>query len=225
MNFDSVLIITYGRSGSTLLQGLLNSIDGCLIRGENNNFCYYLYKTWESIYKSTKRHSPLIQNPWYGSHLLNDQLFLSQSKNLIYALLLADQAHNPLIKCYGFKEIRYVESYVGNDFQEYLLFLKKVFPNVAFIFNTRKVDQVAKSEWWAEMEKKEVENIILKAENNFLEHMIHFPDNTFHITYEDLVDKTSNLHNLFSFLGVSYDDNKIDEVLNRPHSYKTIAFK
>lgn len=36
--FGSILVITYGRSGSTLLQGILNSIDGILIRGENHNF-------------------------------------------------------------------------------------------------------------------------------------------------------------------------------------------
>ena len=49
MKFDSVLIVTYGRSGSTLLQGILNSIEGCLIRGENDNFCFALYQAHQSI--------------------------------------------------------------------------------------------------------------------------------------------------------------------------------
>ena len=34
LKFDYIFIISYGRSGSTLLQGVLNSIDGVLIRGE-----------------------------------------------------------------------------------------------------------------------------------------------------------------------------------------------
>ena len=35
--FRTVNIVTYGRSGSTLLMGLLNAIDGYRIRGENFN--------------------------------------------------------------------------------------------------------------------------------------------------------------------------------------------
>ena len=34
------------------------------------------------------------------------------------------------------------------EFTEYLSFLPKIFPNVAFIFNTRHLDDVVASEWW-----------------------------------------------------------------------------
>lgn len=33
----NIFIVTYGRSGSTLLQNLLMTIPGCIIRGENHN--------------------------------------------------------------------------------------------------------------------------------------------------------------------------------------------
>lgn len=39
-----VFIITYGRSGSTLTQNLLNSLPGYCIRGENSNLLYFLSK-------------------------------------------------------------------------------------------------------------------------------------------------------------------------------------
>lgn len=47
--FGSVLIITYGRSGSTLLQGILNSIPGYLIRGENENLMAHFYNAYKII--------------------------------------------------------------------------------------------------------------------------------------------------------------------------------
>jgi hypothetical protein len=37
-----VFIVTYGRSGSTLLQGVLNSIPGYLVRGENRQALRHL---------------------------------------------------------------------------------------------------------------------------------------------------------------------------------------
>ena len=44
-----VVIITYGRSGSTLLQSLLNSIDGVHISGENGGIINQLYYTYKKI--------------------------------------------------------------------------------------------------------------------------------------------------------------------------------
>lgn len=41
MKFNHILIITYGRSGSTLLMSLLNTVDGVLIAGENYNLCLH----------------------------------------------------------------------------------------------------------------------------------------------------------------------------------------
>jgi hypothetical protein len=38
-----VFVVTYGRSGSTLVQGILNSIPGYLIRGENRQALRHLY--------------------------------------------------------------------------------------------------------------------------------------------------------------------------------------
>ena len=39
---DHVFVMTYGRSGSTLLMGILNSIPGWLLRGENRHAMRHL---------------------------------------------------------------------------------------------------------------------------------------------------------------------------------------
>ena len=42
-DLDHVFVMTYGRSGSTLLMGILNSIPGWLLRGENRHAMRHLY--------------------------------------------------------------------------------------------------------------------------------------------------------------------------------------
>ena len=49
LKFRHILIITYGRSGSTLLQGVLNGIEGVVLRGENDNAFFDLYKTYKKL--------------------------------------------------------------------------------------------------------------------------------------------------------------------------------
>jgi len=69
-----VFIVTYGRSGSNLLQSLLNRIDGFQLRGENNNTLFHLYSAWGAVKDSvpldglrTKGEEPAPDHPWYGS--------------------------------------------------------------------------------------------------------------------------------------------------------------
>jgi hypothetical protein len=215
--FQSILIVTYGRSGSTLLQGILNSIDGCLIRGENNHFCFHLFKSYNAIVTAKehgKKNSPT--DAWYGASLLDEKKFIHQTKNLIKELLLADKISDKNIICYGFKEIRYDDEM--DSFSEYLEFLKNIFPNVAFIFNTRNLDDVVKSAWFVKEEPEELKKRILKLESLFTEYCGRY-ENGFHITYEDVVSKSRKLEEMFRFLGVKYEPEKIDNVLSLPHSY------
>ncbi len=137
LKFDSVLIITYGRSGSTLLQGVLNSIEGVLIRGENANMCYHMFQAYKAIiiarkYKAKKDnpkpwYGNTAQNAWFGCEFLNEDNFTSIIKRFVHTSLLGDQKNNSKIRCVGFKEIRYTVEDIGDDFEEYLEFLKELF--------------------------------------------------------------------------------------------------
>jgi hypothetical protein len=216
LNFDSVLIVTYGRSGSTLLQGLLNSIDGCLVRGENYGFLFGMYTSYKNLLRAkTEREGKSPQQPWFGSQLLDDRLFLKQTRKLVQDLLLANVKSPEKIRCYGFKEIRYQEDTV----LEYLDFLRKIFQKPAFIFNTRNIDDVAKSAWWKDREPEEVRLRLTSLENRFKEYSQDH-DNGFHIQYEDVVNKTKNLKSLYKFLGARYEPKTVDEILSLQHSYQ-----
>ena len=49
MNFDYLFTLTYARSGSTLLQNILNSVPGVLFRGENAGALNGLYSSWAGV--------------------------------------------------------------------------------------------------------------------------------------------------------------------------------
>jgi hypothetical protein len=62
---DHLFIVTYGRSGSTLLQGILNSTPGVLIRGENRGISYKLHE-FHRITVVTATRSPSSRSPPQG---------------------------------------------------------------------------------------------------------------------------------------------------------------
>jgi 2-polyprenyl-3-methyl-5-hydroxy-6-metoxy-1,4-benzoquinol methylase len=220
MKFKSILIITYGRSGSTLLQGILNTIDGCVIRGENHQFCYGLYQAYKSIVdvkSSEGRHKPDVTSPFFGAHLLDETVFLKHASLMVKSLLLADQVNSPEIVCYGFKEVRYAN--VSDSLHEYLDFLSMIFPKAAFIFNTRNLDDVLKSGWWKDRDPNESRSKLQNLETVFADyHAMH--DNSFCITYEDVINKTTKFKALFEFLGAPYPAaERMDKVFSTLYSY------
>ena len=230
MNFQSILIVTYARSGSTLLQGMINSIDGVLIRGENQNFIQGLHETYLRLKKTrhmcvrhnfkNHKHYSNTTSPWYGANLLDIPLFLNYCQSMIRDLLLADYQQDKSINCYGFKEIRYyylIDSKI--ELKDYLDFLNKVFPQAAFIFNVRHLDDVLKSILWRDLDESITRPKLLKLESEFKAYHQLNPENTFLISYENVISKSEKLKSLFTFLGAEYLESKVDNILNTPHSF------
>ncbi len=142
---------------------------------------------------------------------------MAHFQELAKGILLADQYEKATKLTFGFKEIRYDE--VGDELEAYLGFLAKLFPNAAFIFNTRNIDDVSKSAWWKEKDRNSVINKLSLLEVRF-EAYARKHDNCFLIRYEDVVTKGEKLKEMYNFLGATYQPEKIDTILNIPHSYK-----
>lgn len=224
MKFSSVLIITYGRSGSTLLQGLLNSIKGCLVRGENYNFCYGLFEAYESLLKAQQEDyrngqlSKRIESPWYGAYQFDENRFLADARKLVLHQLNPD---DEALSCVGFKEIRYMDIINSNPkkLQAYLSFLGKLFPNPAFIVLTRDHEQVVNSGWWQSKDREKV-----KSQLAVFEEVMHSfnknKDNFFFLDYNDIIQNNKNLVGMFQFLGATYKDDNVKKILLTKHSYQ-----
>jgi hypothetical protein len=201
-----------------LLQGLLNSIDGCLIRGENHGMCQGLFRTYNNMRSAKAYVGKEPTHPWFGAAHLNEDILIEHSREFLRRVLLGDQVGNPDIRCYGFKETRYVK--MEPDYlYDYIGFLAQLFPDPAIVFNTRKLNHVANSAWWKDMDDDYVLPMLQRAEEVFQRYAAQ-NTNCYQIRYEDLIAKNDKLRGLFDFLGAPFDLEKIEQVLATPHSYE-----
>lgn len=214
--FRHVLIVTYGRSGSTLLMGLLNSFPGFLILGENYNLFYRLYLASKSFDETLKYSSVASrpEHPWFGAHKYNKDLFYDGLFDVARNFILSASGDS---KVNGFKEIRYFDNFQDENFDGYLKFLQDIFPEVLFILNTRNHSDVCKSGWWSKQDpdllSKRLEAFEVRVREAF-----EGKENFFEISYESLVSKDSSLVQLFKKLGVTWDEKLVDRVLKVKHS-------
>lgn len=220
-----VLIITHGRSGSTLLQGILNSIKGWRIYGENFNFAFHLFEAGYCLYRTKTNHGkPKNENPtnpWYGASKINIKDFNNKS-----ALLLRDFVHMNIArdgdKCIGFKEIRYIdilkEDMSGYLLQSYLQFLMQALPSVKLIFLNRKEEDTLKSEWWKKGNSEENMRL-LKFFRTFCEKFCSQSPQAFRLDFEALIKKVDTQKSLYEFLEIPFDEKKLKQVLIKPHSH------
>ena len=148
-NLNFLTIVTFGRSGSTILQSVLNSHPQVLIRGENYNAFVGLWQYWTSIQDSANRHhSGKSDHPWFGTARLDPRSVLTGLHNQAVLNVLRPKLHTEWA---GFKEVRYEKAYFADSttLLSYLLFLQELFPGLVFLFNTRDPQAAVKSGWWS----------------------------------------------------------------------------
>ena len=211
-----VFIVTYGRSGSTLLQGILSSTPGWLIRGENGDALRSLYEFHRNGVEARERRTAPddrdVTDPWYGMDQFPTAASLRHVRSLALATVLRPE---PDTRVVGFKEIRW---WHHDDLAEYAEFLRAAFPQARFIVNTRRLEDVAKSKWWARLDDPMAS--LAEYEKRILAMHEHLGDDaSFHVRYDDYVADPRTLAPLFEWLGESYDDTRVRDVLARPHSY------
>ncbi len=223
-NYRTLLVVTYGRSGSTLLMGLLNSIDGYLIRGENYNCFRGFYDATLALRRTTKMNKigSNTREPWFGATEYDPDQFVRELGGAARRLLIAGKMPEADVNCVGFKEIRYLQMYEragAERLTDYLDFLEKLFEGSAVIFNTRNPADVARSGWWRKADPEKLKASI----ESFEEVMLNFGrsrQNFYHIRYEEVVARGPGLKGLFDFLGEPYDALNVEAVLNARHSTK-----
>jgi len=219
MNFKHVIIVTYGRSGSTLLQGVLNSIDGLLIKGENFNFCYGLYQSFSALKDLTQKgiQTESVTRPFYGAREFNEKEFLIDA----YKLLEKQVATSKIkVKAWGFKEIRYLPSHISvngeYELKAYLDFLNKLLPECGVVFLTRNHESVMSSAFWKSIPNEKIHNNLIKFEEEASDWCSH-KNNTYWVNYSNIV--TKRLEGLYDFLGVEYVEEDIEKLLSVEYSY------
>jgi hypothetical protein len=213
INYKFVLICATGRSGSTTLQRIINTIPGANICGENGNAIVCLlqfYKNIKFINNNNNLHTysyyveKNLKPCWYNN--FNMQETVRQIKNLILSFLNHDKDATII----GFKEIRYDKENF-NLLQEFV----ELFPNTKIIVHIKNnIMTQSKSDWWAENENS---YNILKQLN--ADHIDYYnasdKNNTYLSTFEEMFD-LQKIKNIFIFLNeeMYFNENKIKAILD-----------
>ncbi len=225
-----VFVVTYGRSGSTLTQSLLNAIPGYVIRGENGNLTHHFAQAirlvtdhemyrWrrEDLPKPRPERRPYLRpilgkpyDPWAGVEKVDPDDFTLSLMDLFVRQVL-----RPPRRCRvsGFKEIRFHED--PPFFRPHLDVLRTVFPKARFIFQRRRHEAVAASGWWKQQPRDEVLKQLRTADKLFETYAESHPDCCTIIDYEGLLEGYDYIRTLYEFLGEEADAESIGAVMSR----------
>jgi hypothetical protein len=213
-----VFILACGRTGSTLLQGILNSAPGVMIRGENGGVVEQLFRYHRTV---LQRRDPMIKDrttliptnhPWWGIDGYPEELALREFRHLVLDTLLRPSSDTTMV---GFKEVRSSPS----DMPEFVDFMSKVFPGARFIHNTRNLEDVAQSGWWPEREADPLAKVT-EIDARMREAVASAGDRGFEVSYDDYVKDPTALKDLFSWLDLPFSATRIRGVMSQSHSYQ-----
>jgi hypothetical protein len=209
-----VFIVTYGRSGSTLLMNIINSCEGCCIRGENNAALYNIYESYKNISAAKGEHESKSLRPtsaWWGIHEVNPEVYARRLAEVFIEEVIKPKADD--LVC-GFKEIRFSKKDVP-DLQDYIDFMKAVFPGAKFVFNHRNISDVASSKWWNKTTN--AGKIIGEMDERLSE--LRSPESIFHFYYDKALQERSHVQEMLAFLGLTYEEEAVEKVFTVRHSY------
>lgn len=212
-HLDYLFVVTYGRSGSTLVQGILNSIPGYLIRGENRQVMRRLFEMHETLKAECERNLAGRKgptDPWFGISEYPAETALDDYRRLALATILRPARDTRVV---GFKEIRWD----GPDLPVFIDFLSAVFPGARFVVNVRDLTAVATSKWWAD--EPDALGQLQRRERQLLAECERLGERAHLIRYDDFVADPGSLAALFAWLGEPFDRAAVEAVLAKRHSY------
>ncbi|MDE4276632.1 sulfotransferase [Phaeobacter gallaeciensis] len=216
----TVFVITYGRSGSTLLQNMINALPGHVLRGENANLLAPLVRAWQQLrlfypeqVERMKIAGPLPSGPhqpWYGYEAIDVDRLGRDLASVFLGDVLRPDADTRVI---GFKEIRWHEE--PDLFVPMLEFLQRYMPQARFIFNTRNHAEVCRSGWWKTMDPAEVTAQLEGAEALYAGWQAAHPGSCLALHYNDYVSSPEAWRPLFDFLDHPFDAELVEATLAR----------
>jgi len=211
--FHYVFVVTYGRSGSTLVQGLLNTLPRTLVRGENNFYVLHLFRAMtavQSFRRTHLKHNPRASHSaFYGLHEITPGSFVAHTRALVTTHLLGELAPGQ-VDVLGFKEVLW-HRVRPSETKAFFAFLDRAFPGCRYVLNEREHERVVGSGFWQSQDKEEVVRAIRRVEEiqRFLRETR--PERTLDLRYELLTsdDPTvsdAQLRALAEFVHGSCDD-------------------
>jgi hypothetical protein len=215
-----VFIIAYGRSGSTLLQKIIGSVDGFHIIGENNNILHGLLTSYHSAVEAKQtegRHTrDKSGDPWRGIDLLNPRRYGQR----LAEVFVEEVLQPPLgTKAIGFKETSYIDQL--DTLARDLDYMRELFAPAFLIFNKRDLVATTNSrrrKWVSPGtpidELDEFQQKLKTFDERVRVYAAAHPTDTIVINYDQYTRNPDSLEALFAFLGEPFDKAKIEQILS-----------
>jgi hypothetical protein len=216
MDDKIVLICATGRSGSTTMQRIINTIPNSNICGENFAAINSLLEFYRRIKNSSVQNIPGHFNPasyaeiikqnikpsWYNSY--NYQQMVQMIKIMIITMFKDKTTTN----VWGFKEIRYDS---GNI--KYIKDFKELFPQTKVIIHIREnILQQSQSGWFKN--DRNAIPFLNKTTKDLIQFYKENKDYCYLTSFEKMFDMNI-LRNMFQFIGCgeNYNEKEISEIL------------
>lgn len=219
--FRSLFVVTYGRSGSTLLTGYLSALPGVRLRGENGLFPVGLVdaarRLTATIAAGRTGDSPT--QPWFGAGDLNQARWDRDIRRAVLNQLYPAQPIPPTV---GFKEIRWWEVLGPEGFADGMEWLLRFRPPGAVVFLTRDLDAVMASARHAKLpaaDRPGRREELARFEEAMQQFAAAHPDNTMILQYEEFIARPEAPRRLCAMLGVPFDERTWRRTLGVSHSY------
>lgn len=159
---EYVFVVTYGRSGSTLVQGMLNAMPRTLVRGENGLYVQHLFRAWwaaDAIRQKRKGASARKPtNAFYGINALTRQRFVRSAQRLVVGGILGPEDEKDFDRL-GFKEVEW-HHVAPEETEPFFAWLDDVCPGAKYVVNTRDIEQVLGSGFWQRRDADEAKAAI-----------------------------------------------------------------
>jgi hypothetical protein len=224
---DYLFVVTFGRSGSTLVQGLLNAMPGTLVRGENGLFVHDLYRASAAAEaysaEHTKHRSKHVTSAFYGVKWLRREPFVTATRRIADDVLLGDHPAREVSRI-GFKEVLW-HRITPEETADFFGWFEEAFPGARYVLNTRDPEAASKSGFWKQAQPGEAEVAIARVREiqDYLQETRS--DRTFvtryeSLTSEDRAESDAVLAGLATFVTGGCDDallGRLREVLTVGH--------
>ncbi|HCK84448.1 MAG TPA: hypothetical protein DHW63_08005 [Hyphomonadaceae bacterium] len=225
-----VFLISYGRTGSTLLMALLSNHPRVLVRGENNMLMAHFQRAYDALQSKFDADADVTSSPYFGGHLYNDAALAPLFRGFVEKFLAGDRKLDEY-RVLGFKEAHY-DGRIWTDDPEAdartprfdnevvvaeLAFLKKLFPDCLLVFNTRDPSEVIRSDFNT---GRRIERF---AGLNALYHQMAEKHDGLVVDYSDIVDFGPQTQRVFERLGLTPDQKIVTETLAKQQGYSRLG--
>ena len=216
MDDKIILICATGRSGSTTLQRIINTIPNSNICGENYGAINSLLEFYINLKIASRDFIPGNLNPssyeeiisknvkpsWYNSYKMDEMV--QRIRETIITMFKKDSNTN----LWGFKEIRYDKNRI-----HLIRAFKELFPQTKVIIQVRENISAQSQSSWHKLDKNAVN--YLKQTNKELWDFFNENRKWCYFTSFEKMFNQQNIQRIFTFIGCreNYNENEVDEIL------------